>query len=269
MENIAQAIGNAKEHAANDTQRYMLTEYAKSFCTGSLEAFKQIQCHWVHDKQPAIETNIGFIERYADPHGIRAEWGGLVAIVNKERSKTFSQLVTEAPTFIPKLPWSKDFEKDKFLSPDFTSLEVLTCADGPQFIGQNIPNYDDVRQNEGFKNILLRNVLYAKMHGGKIPFIKDSDLDLYQGNDDIAWEILTNLHELFGHGCGKLLQETSPGQYNFDIKNPPISPLTGEPITTWYKPVQTWGSVFGDISCSYEECRAECIAWSSCVTLAS
>jgi dipeptidyl-peptidase-3 len=63
-----------------------------------------------------------------------------------------------------------------------------------------------------------------------------------------------------GHGCGKLLQETSPGTYNFDKENPPVSPVTQKPITTWYKPGQTWGSVFGSIAASYEECRAELVA---------
>ena len=43
-----------------------------------------------------------------------------------ERTRAFGELVQSAPSLIPKLPWSKEFEKDKFLSPDFTSLEVLT-----------------------------------------------------------------------------------------------------------------------------------------------
>ncbi len=49
---------------------------------------------------------------------------GWCATVNLERTKAFSGLVDGAPKMIPLLPWSKDFEKDKFLSPDFTSLEV-------------------------------------------------------------------------------------------------------------------------------------------------
>jgi dipeptidyl-peptidase III len=73
-------------------------------------------------------------------------------------------------------------------------------------------------------------------------------------------EIQVGIHELLGHGTGKLLQETSPGVYNFDKDSPPISPITKKPVTTWYKPGQTWGSVFGSIAASYEECRAECVA---------
>jgi dipeptidyl-peptidase-3 len=57
-----------------------------------------------------------------------------------------------------------------------------------------------------------------------------------------------------------LLQETAPGTFNFDFKNPPISPVDNKPVSTWYKTGETWGSVFGSIASSYEECRAECVA---------
>ena len=50
-----------------------------------------------------------------------------------ERTQAFGALVEAAPSLIPLLPWGSEFEKDKFLSPDFTSLEVLT------FAGSGIP----------------------------------------------------------------------------------------------------------------------------------
>lgn len=106
----------------------------------------------------------------------------------------------------------------------------------------------------------LGNVLSAKAPNEPIPFIKDSDDAVYRKYRDPSFEVQVGLHELLGHGCGKLLQETAPGEYNFDTKNPPISPLTNKPVTTWYKPGQTWGSVFGPVAASYEECRAECVA---------
>lgn len=126
--------------------------------------------------------------------------------------------------------------------------------------GINIPNYDDIRQNFGFKNVSLGNILSAKAPNEAIPFIKDADLAIYQKYRDPAFEVQVGLHELLGHGCGKLLQETEPGVFNFDKGNPPVSPISGKPITTYYKPGQTWGSTFGSLAASYEECRAECVA---------
>ena len=110
------------------------------------------------------------------------------------------------------------------------------------------------------KKVSLGNVLSAKAPNEKIPFLADADLDVYAKYRDAAFEVQVGLHELLGHGCGKLFAETAPGKFNFDHDNPPINPLTGKPITSWYKPGETWGSVFGATASSYEECRAESVA---------
>ncbi|KAI2629742.1 putative dipeptidylpeptidase III [Hypoxylon sp. NC1633] len=260
MAAITANIKKAAENGDNENQKKMYTAYAKSFEDGSLLAFKDSQRFWIRDKGPMVESNIGFIETYRDPAGIRGEWEGFAAVVNLERTRAFGSLVEAAPSLIPLLPWEKDFEKDKFLSPDFTSLEVLTFAGSGIPAGINIPNYDDIRQTEGFKNVSLGNVLSAKAPDEKIPFIRDEDLEVYKRYRDDAFEVQVGLHELTGHGCGKLLQEVSRGRFNFDKANPPISPLTGKPITTWYERGQTWGSLFGSWAGAYEECRAELVA---------
>lgn len=260
MAKIAVEIKKARKEAANDTEEKMLNEYARSFGTGSIQGFVESQRYWIKNKKPVVETDLGFVETYRDPHGVRGEWEGFVAMVNQERTRAFGKLVDAAPSMIPKLPWGKEFEKDKFLSPDFTSLEVLSFAGSGIPAGINIPNYDFIRQNEGFKNVSLGNVLSAKAPKEPIPFIRKEDDELYRRYRDGAFEVQVGIHELLGHGCGKLLQETAPGEYNFDVENPPTSPVSKQPVTSWYKPGQTWSSVFGSIASSYEECRAECVA---------
>ena len=67
----------AAENAANENQKEMQLAYAGSFESGSLEAYKTAQRKWIRDKGPMVESNIGFVETYRDPHGIRGEWEGL------------------------------------------------------------------------------------------------------------------------------------------------------------------------------------------------
>lgn len=254
---IVKHIRKAGEHVASDTQRKLIDFYAESFETGSMNAHKNSQIEWVKDLGPLVESNIGFIETYRDPSGVRGEWEGLVAMVNQDRTAKFATLVNNASSLIKFLPWDKLYEKDVFTPPDFTSLEVLTFAGSGVPAGINIPNYDDVRLNVGFKNVSLGNVLSANPKKPKkeevVSFVNDSLQAKFRKWRDDAFEVQVGLHELLGHGTGKLLQETSPGKYNFDKDGHPE-------IKTFYGPSETWGSLFGATAGSFEECRAELVA---------
>ncbi|KXS18732.1 dipeptidyl-peptidase III [Gonapodya prolifera JEL478] len=260
MAKIATEMKAALKYAPNENARKMIEAYIASYETGDMEAHKESQRWWIKDIGPVVESNIGFVETYRDPAGVRAEWEGFVAVVNKERTRIFQEMVQRAPEFISQLPWPSAFEKDVFSKPDFTSLEVLAFATGGVPAGINIPNYDDIRETLGFKNVSLGNVLNAKVPSEKLSFLTDADADLMQKLRGPAFEVQVGIHELLGHGTGKLLSEESPGKFNFDKDHPPVSPIDGKPVSTYYKAGETWSSIFGSLAASYEECRAEAVA---------
>ncbi|KAJ3009774.1 hypothetical protein HKX48_007749 [Thoreauomyces humboldtii] len=266
LKKVVENIRSAVPHAANEHQKKMLEAYVQSFESGSIEAHRQSQKHWIKDMGPVVESNIGFIETYKDPAGVRAEWEGFTAVVNKEMTLKFEVLVNRAEELVGRLPWPQEFEVDKFIKPDFTSLEVVSFAtSGSPPAGINIPNYNDIRMTDGFKNVSLGNVLGAKPKDEKINFVREEDVAVFRKLAPAAFEVQVGLHELLGHGSGKILQEEPAGVFNFDQKNLPLNPVTGKPLDSWYKPGETWGSVFKASASSYEECRAEAVAMFLCV----
>jgi len=91
------------------------------------------------------------------------------------------------------------------------------------------------------------------------PFIDPSEAEAFQKHKYPTYYWWVVLHELLGHGTGKMMIQDGEDQFNFDISAPPINPLTGNPISKWYQPGQTWTGQFGDLATTVDECRAELV----------
>lgn len=92
-----------------------------------------------------------------------------------------------------------------------------------------------------------------------------SQIALYKAWKSRSFEVQVGIHELLGHGSGKLFQQGTP-EAEALVSSGFLHPLTQQPVTgPFYAPGATWNSTFGKLSPSYEECRAECTGLYLCL----
>ncbi|OJD27085.1 hypothetical protein ACJ73_01525 [Blastomyces percursus] len=268
LQQVVKNISEATKYARSGTQRSYLAKNIEHFRTGNMQAHIDASVSWVKDESAPVETVVGFIESYRDPLGLRCEWEGLVAIQNKSETEAIGVLAENARKFIRLLPWCQfdsnsnaesgdlgPFESLTFVKPDFVSLQVLAFCTSTQWSGITGPNYRPVRSTHGRKNISLSNRLAAVHFYEHIPFLPPEEIEQYKQLRHRTFSAIVSVHELIGHGCGRLIEENS-----FDPDNVPVSPLNGQPIVTWYQTGKIPKSVFGSIYNAFNECLAESIA---------
>ncbi|KAH6626644.1 dipeptidyl peptidase III [Chaetomium sp. MPI-SDFR-AT-0129] len=254
MLSIVSALEEAAKYAFNDKQAGFIRHLIESFQTGSLDAYREALKAWITDASPRVETILGFVEPIRDPQGVRAEWEGVVAIYDSHESGKLKKLAQNSTKFVRILPWAVDgvnggkgpFEPERFEAPDFAIVHALTFCSSCIWDAVNLPNYLDIRQTLGCKNLMFANRMATYNSPSHTrPFIDPSEWEGFKNAFGLVRFVMNAIHELLGHGTGKLLAETSPGEYNFDKQNPPINSLTGKPVDSWYR-LARLGRALGD-----------------------
>ena len=252
-------LSQAKLYASNELEKKLIDLYIEAFTTGDVEKHKESQRVWVKNISPIVEYNLGWIETYIDSQGVRSYYEGIVALQNKDSSLKYKTLVDNSDYIISQLPWNKDFEKDKFIKPDFTALDIVGFPTTSLFIGINLPNYLDIHDTDGFKNLTLLNAYREYDSKFLKNIIGEKDVELFEKISIKVSMFKTSLHELFGHGTGKLFKMDENGNFNFDV-NKVINPLTNEKIKSYYLPDETYETKFSTFCRSLEEGRADYMA---------
>ena len=167
---------------------------------------------WVQDKSSPVDTINGFIEVYLDARGIKGAWEGIVFYVNREKTTGIQKLAAAAPWFEERMPWDPRYRKQDVRGITAKAIDVVveTGDAGPlTAIGINLPNDQNVRERHGSKSVSLANVRDANDRSTLPEFRTEFSWSAEEADRSERWsalggELSTNLHEVIGHGSGRV-----------------------------------------------------------------
>jgi dipeptidyl-peptidase-3 len=208
---LKKAIGfleKAKE-VADPAQATVILGLIRFYQTGDPADWLQFGGDWVRNDATVDFAN-GFIEVYRDPRGAKGTSQSFLTITDKPVTNVMVNLAKNASYFEDKAPWDPKYKKRDFTPPVVKAVEVLieTGDFHVNTIGDNLPNEQEIHQKYGTKNFLLlgsSHALSAAASGAIAEFAASAE-EAQRGkiHGEEAEDLLTAMHEVIGHGSGKL-----------------------------------------------------------------
>jgi dipeptidyl-peptidase-3 len=203
--------------AAEPQQAKVIGDLIHFYQTGEPADWLTFGADWVRNNATVDFAN-GFIEVYRDARGAKGSSQSFVTVTDKPLTDTMNKLAQNAAHFEEKAPWLDAYKKKSFAPPVVKAVEVLIETGDFQVstIGDNLPNENEIHEKYGTKNFLFtassRAFDEASGHKsvrefGATPEIIERDIKYGQQ----AEELLTALHEVIGHGSGKLSARLTAG----------------------------------------------------------
>ena len=169
---------------------------------------------WVADRESPVDTINGFVEVYMDARGHKGAWEALVYYVNQEKTRGIRRLADAAQWFEDRMPWAGEYKKQGVRGITANAIDVVveTGESGPITpVGINLPNDQAIRETYGSKSVSLSNVNEAYERSTDPEFRREfawtpEEAARAQKWSSIAGELTTDLHEVIGHGSGRVAE---------------------------------------------------------------
>jgi dipeptidyl-peptidase-3 len=169
---------------------------------------------WVQDKASPVDTINGFVEVYLDARCIKGAWEALVFYVNQEKTAQIRTIAEQAQWFEDHMPWDPKYRKEGVHGVTANAIDVVieTGDSGPITpVGINLPNDQTIREQYGSKSVSLSNVNEAYDRSTLPEFRSEFCWTPEEAERSNRWnafagELTTNMHEVIGHGSGKVAE---------------------------------------------------------------
>ena len=203
--------------AADPQQAKVIGDLIRYYQTGDPADWLQFGIDWVQDDAVVDFVN-GFIEIYRDARGAKASSQTFVSVTDKPVTETMIRLGQNANYFEEKAPWDVRYKKQTFQPPVVKAVETLIEAGdfSVTVIGDNLPNENEIHEKYGTKNFLFTSSTRALNNATGDALAKEfsasqeiAERSAKYGNE--AGDLMTALHEVIGHGSGKLSERLQGG----------------------------------------------------------
>jgi dipeptidyl-peptidase-3 len=203
------------QQVADSAQAKVIGDLIRYYQTGEFKDWLQFGTDWVKNDATVDFAN-GFIEVYRDANGTKASSQSFVSITDKSLTATMAKLAENAEYFEEKAPWDARYKKQAFTPPVVKAIEtVIETGDfGVTTIGDNLPNENEIHEKYGTKNFLFTSSTRAlrRAQGRQHEFAATPEIaERQEKYGDQAGNLLVAMHEVIGHGSGKLSDRVKDG----------------------------------------------------------
>ena len=212
LEKIVEQLALAQNFAETPCQAKAIELLIAYYKTGDLKFWDAFNIEWVQCTGGQIDFIHGFVEVYEDPLSRKGTFECIVQIKDPEATEKMKTITENIAWFESASPIDAAFKKE---TPQGISYAIMNVAfeagdAAPATpIGVNLPNADWIRAKYGSKSVSLANIEAAYDLASGSSLLEEFCFDAAEKQRAIKWgtpasKLHTALHEVIGHGSGKL-----------------------------------------------------------------